>query len=186
MARNPSTRSNAPSALPPSARGICIRGSQTRATSRADEHRPKPVRSLRKSEQAPPVIATPAAPPPDSKLPIHRHSDQEIAEIRRREALAMMTPAAEPETRHRPPGAAHPRLPSAPPPEPPVSSSTEFPMAATAGCAAAAMLHRRIHLPAPPHFPPPRGFHRRDRPVRHRFRRAPLLSPTTACHVKTC
>jgi hypothetical protein len=43
---------------------------------------------LRKSEQAP------AAPhpesPPDSPLPHHRHSDEEIAEIRRRETLALM------------------------------------------------------------------------------------------------
>lgn len=49
---------------------------------------PKPVRSLRKSEQAP-APPQPEA-PPDSPLPHLRHSDKEIAEIRRREALALM------------------------------------------------------------------------------------------------
>ncbi len=53
----------------------------------------KPVRSLRKSEQ----LAAPSAPrhapaPADSSLPYHRHSDDEINEIRRREALAMLAP----------------------------------------------------------------------------------------------
>ena len=49
---------------------------------------PKPVRSLRKSEWKP---AEPQPePPPDSPLPHHRHTDREIAEIRRREALALM------------------------------------------------------------------------------------------------
>jgi hypothetical protein len=48
----------------------------------------KPVRSLRKSEWVPaePQLEV----PPDSPLPHQRHSDQEIAEIRRREALALM------------------------------------------------------------------------------------------------
>jgi hypothetical protein len=49
----------------------------------------KPVRSLRKSEQAPLSVMTPPARPADSALPGHRHSDQEIQEIRRREALAL-------------------------------------------------------------------------------------------------
>jgi hypothetical protein len=48
----------------------------------------KPVRSLRKSEWKP-VEAQPES-PPDSPLPHHRHSEREIAEIRRREALAVM------------------------------------------------------------------------------------------------
>ena len=49
---------------------------------------PRPVRSLRKSEWVP-AEPQPEA-PPDSPLPHHRHSDEEIAEIRRREALALM------------------------------------------------------------------------------------------------
>ena len=49
---------------------------------------PKHVRSLRKSEHAP-AAPQPEA-PPDSPLPHQRHSDREIAEIRRREALALM------------------------------------------------------------------------------------------------
>lgn len=51
---------------------------------------PKKVRSLRKSEQVP----LPAQPPesaPDSSLPIHRHSDDEIMRIRRQEMFAMQT-----------------------------------------------------------------------------------------------
>ncbi|RPJ33747.1 MAG: hypothetical protein EHM17_09200 [Verrucomicrobiaceae bacterium] len=48
----------------------------------------KPVRSLRKSEQLP--AASHPESPPDSNLPHLRHSDREIAEIRRREALALM------------------------------------------------------------------------------------------------
>ena len=51
-------------------------------------HAAKPVRSLRKSEQLP---VTPSEPPPDSKLPIHRHSDEEIMRIRRQELFAMQT-----------------------------------------------------------------------------------------------
>lgn len=47
---------------------------------------PKIVRSLRKSEQGP--IAPLAPPSPDSKLPVHRHSEKEIQEIRRQEMLA--------------------------------------------------------------------------------------------------
>lgn len=51
---------------------------------------PKPVRSLRKSEQIPVLTPTQAKSSADSKIPFHRHSDDEIAEIRRRDALAMM------------------------------------------------------------------------------------------------
>lgn len=57
-------------------------------------HSPKPVRSLRKSEQAP--IAPIQPPPPDSKLPIQRHSGHELSEIRRHEALVMLESAVPP------------------------------------------------------------------------------------------
>jgi hypothetical protein len=51
-------------------------------------HEPKAVRSLRKSERLP---STPyPESPPDSNLPHQRHSDEEIAEIRRREVFAIM------------------------------------------------------------------------------------------------
>lgn len=60
----------------------------------APAREPKPVRSFRKSEHLP------AAPhpesPPDSPLPHHRHSDEEIAEIRRREVLALMNVQPDP------------------------------------------------------------------------------------------
>jgi hypothetical protein len=49
---------------------------------------PKPVRSLRKSGQEP--SAPQPETPQDSPLPHQRHSDREIAEIRRREALSLM------------------------------------------------------------------------------------------------
>ena len=45
---------------------------------------PKQVRSLRKSEQVPLS--------PDSTLPTHRHSDEEIQQIRRQESLAAPAP----------------------------------------------------------------------------------------------
>lgn len=52
---------------------------------------PKPVRSLKKSEQAPISVPAPIADPsPTSKIPFHRHSDEELNEIRRREALALL------------------------------------------------------------------------------------------------
>lgn len=51
------------------------------------------VRSLKKSEQGPIELHEP---PADSKLPQHRHSDREIGEIRRREALAAVTTQAPP------------------------------------------------------------------------------------------
>lgn len=54
----------------------------------------KPVRSLRKSEQIP-VTELPE-PSPDSKLPVHRHSDQELGEIRRQEAIAALSPQGPP------------------------------------------------------------------------------------------
>jgi hypothetical protein len=52
----------------------------------------KTVRSFRKSEQVPILLTTPPNPDPDSKLPFQRRSDEEIAAIRRRETLAMMSP----------------------------------------------------------------------------------------------
>ena len=66
-------------------------------------HAPKQVRSLRKSEQVPLPVDYRPEPPPDSKLPFHRHSEQEINEIRRQEAIAMLAPAVHPRslTAHR-------------------------------------------------------------------------------------
>lgn len=51
----------------------------------------KKVRSLRKSEQLP-LATKPPEPSPDSSLPVHRHSDDEIMRIRRQEMFAMQTP----------------------------------------------------------------------------------------------
>lgn len=65
----------------------------------------KPVRSLRKSEQFPLPVMPHAAPAADSILPSHRHSNHEIEEIRRREALALHTPVVNPKL-----AAAHPAL----------------------------------------------------------------------------
>ncbi len=103
-------------------------------------HLAKPVRSLRKSEQVPVLVPAPPEPTADSKLPLHRHSDEEIAEIRRREALAMMNPS--------PP---NPKLAAAhvalliPGYLCAIAGATcflsyRFPMAATAACAAVALL----------------------------------------------
>jgi len=54
---------------------------------------PRVVHSLRKSEQLP--LSQMKAPAPDSSLPIHRHSPEEIREIRRQEVLAMQKAAVE-------------------------------------------------------------------------------------------
>lgn len=51
---------------------------------------PKIVRSLKKSEQGPVLAVTPKEPTATSRLPYHRHTDKELNEIRRRDALAMM------------------------------------------------------------------------------------------------
>lgn len=51
------------------------------------------VRSLKKSEQRPLELHEP---PADSKLPQHRHSDRELGEIRRREAIAAVNIQAPP------------------------------------------------------------------------------------------
>jgi len=100
---------------------------------------PKICRSLKKSEQVP-VEYKPAPVRLDSKLPVHRHSDEEIEEIRRREMLSQLHPT--------PPNRkfvkAHPALPIlgyllA------VAGSTifwrkDFPWAATVACCAGALL----------------------------------------------
>lgn len=100
----------------------------------------KPVRSLRKSEQVPVLAPAPASPGPDSKIPFHRHSDAEIAEIRRRDALAMMN-AQVPNPKL---AAAHPAL-LIPGYLLAIAGASCFffyqiPMAATAGCSATALL----------------------------------------------
>lgn len=50
---------------------------------------PRQVRSLRRSEREPVSSPTPTSGPATSALPSHRHSDQEISEMRRREMLTM-------------------------------------------------------------------------------------------------
>ena len=55
---------------------------------------PKLVRSLRKSEQGP--LHAASEPPPDSPLPLHRHSEREIQQIRRQETLALPAAAIHP------------------------------------------------------------------------------------------
>ena len=55
---------------------------------------PKIVRSLRKSEQGPRSAIQTS--PPDSRLPTHRHSDEQLNRIRRQEVLAQSTPAPHP------------------------------------------------------------------------------------------
>ena len=50
---------------------------------------PKQVRSLRRSEREPVSSPTPTSSPATSALPNYRHSDEEIAEMRRREMLSM-------------------------------------------------------------------------------------------------
>jgi hypothetical protein len=64
------------------------------ATPLPSQHPAKIVRSLRKSEQGP--LPAVHAPPKDSPLPVHRHSDAELAEIRRRQMLAQATASAPP------------------------------------------------------------------------------------------
>ncbi len=56
----------------------------------------KLVRSLRKSEQVPVTPADIHPPAPDSSLPVHRHSDRELNEIRRQAAITMSAPAIPP------------------------------------------------------------------------------------------
>jgi hypothetical protein len=65
----------------------------------------KPVRTLRKSGRVASPPGSHPESPPDSKLPHCRHTDDEIAEIRRRDVLALM--AVQPNPRLAP---AHPAL----------------------------------------------------------------------------
>lgn len=98
----------------------------------------KPVRSLRKSEQQalPPIPHH--EPPPDSRLPLYRHSPDEIADLHRRDVLSLMNAAPNPRLLP-----AHPAL---------IISGYlmvvagaagcwfyQFPPAATAACAVAAL-----------------------------------------------
>jgi hypothetical protein len=55
-------------------------------------HAPKPIRSLKRSERmGGPVSPSQVRPvPAESRLPGHRHSDEELAEIRRRAAMAAL------------------------------------------------------------------------------------------------
>jgi hypothetical protein len=101
---------------------------------------PKPVRSLRKSEMTPSRPLTPSEPDGDGRIPFRRHSEREIEEIRRREALAMLN-APPPNPKLFP---AHPALIA-----PGYGFATggaacfafeSFPIAATAGCIVAALL----------------------------------------------
>jgi len=100
----------------------------------------KLVRSLKKSEQGPVFQPDPTATSSlDARIPFHRHSDKELAEIRRREALAMMQVPPNPKL-----AVAHPAL-LAPGYILAIAGAScfyfyEFPMAATAGCAATALL----------------------------------------------
>ena len=56
-------------------------------------HPAKIVRSLRKSEQVPLTHAVVHHPPADSKLPVLRHNDQELNQIRKQAAIAMQAPS---------------------------------------------------------------------------------------------
>lgn len=99
----------------------------------------KTVRSLRKSERVPIVPAATAGPSSEPNPRFHRHSDKELKEIRRRDALAMMNPVANPKLAVAHPALLIPGYLSA------VSGSAcfyfyEFPMAATASCSGAALL----------------------------------------------
>jgi len=69
----------------------------------AGSRQARPVRSLKRSEQAP--VPAPVMPAADSPLPVHRHTEQELAEARRRDALAVMAQGV-----YQIPGAAHPVL----------------------------------------------------------------------------
>jgi len=59
-------------------------------------HGPKMVRSLKKSEQGPLPELHP--PEPDSKLPIHRHDDRELNEIRRQAAISNLAAPVHPQS----------------------------------------------------------------------------------------
>ena len=67
----------------------------------------RPIRSLKRSDHAPAPATPPASRPvpANSKLPVHRHSGLELAEVRRRDALAVLSQGA-----YQLPAAAHPAL----------------------------------------------------------------------------
>jgi len=65
----------------------------------------RPVRSLKRSENAAAPATAPARSAADSKLPVHRHSDEQLAEARRRDALAVLSHGT-----YQLPTAAHPAL----------------------------------------------------------------------------
>ena len=98
----------------------------------------KPVRSLRKSERQPaPAVHDPEQ-QPDSKLPLYRHSADEIADLRRRDALSLMNVQPNPKL-----SPAHPAL-IIPGYLFPAAGAVgcwfyQFPPAATAACSAAAL-----------------------------------------------
>jgi hypothetical protein len=99
---------------------------------------PKTVRSLRKSEQAPLPAFPHSVPAANSKLPAHRHNDRELNEIRRREAIAMMHPAANPKLAVAHPAVIVPGYLLA------LAGAScfvfyQFPIAATAACSATAL-----------------------------------------------
>ncbi len=58
-----------------------------------EPRRVKTVRSLRKSEQGPVMPRDRSATPADAKIPMRRHSEDEIMEMRRRDLLAAQSPA---------------------------------------------------------------------------------------------
>ncbi len=98
----------------------------------------KVVRSLRKSEQGPVAVPSRTASPADSKLPVHRHSDQEISRIRRLESIGTMSSPQAPRVL-----TAHPVLVI--PGYLLVAAATagiyyfDFPLAANAACVAVAL-----------------------------------------------
>jgi hypothetical protein len=98
----------------------------------------KPVRSLRKSELHAPPANHHAEPRPDSKLPLYRHSQDEIADLHRRDVISLMN--AQPNPKLLP---AH--LALIVPGYLFVAAGAigcwfyQFPLAATAGCSTAAL-----------------------------------------------
>ncbi|NJM38671.1 MAG: hypothetical protein HC845_12850, partial [Akkermansiaceae bacterium] len=59
---------------------------------------PKPVKSFRKSEQKPSLRAPSSSAVADQKIPARRRSDEELNEIRRREALSNLAPKPNPQS----------------------------------------------------------------------------------------
>ena len=122
----------------------------------ASKRAPKPVRSLRKSEQAP-LPAAPHEPPPDTPLPFHRHTDQELQDIRLNAALAMPTPVVNPKLAVAHPGLIIPgyllAIAAAATP-----FSDQIPMPVPAICAVAALIIAGFIFLKPPLSRHPAGF----------------------------